>query len=188
VVERGSFIEVPRAIRLLATIRFTEALILSKAGAEGSSEISVCLKRLMIKSLNLSGKRFFTFLFILTELRTTVRAMAEDPNFSTPSDCRLRLIPVSTTPCAFLLVTRVTIMTIPAMTRNRKGTSTSPMSISILKVSGSTPPEILHAFQDENPAMGTPIKFTRSLPANAIARAKVPARTTTVNISILKSQ
>jgi len=41
----------------------------------------------------------------------------------------------------------------------------------------SAEPDSIAIWKDLNPATGTPMKFTRSFPANAMARAKVPTRT-----------
>ena len=38
-------------------------------------------------------------------------------------------------------------------------------------------PDAMKALKDSKPARGTPIKFTRSLPAKAMASANVPTRT-----------
>ena len=39
----------------------------------------------------------------------------------------------------------------------------------------------MKSLYESSPASGTPMKFTRSLPANAIASANVPMRTTNLN-------
>ncbi len=52
-------------------------------------------------------------------------------------------------------------------------------SCSILKASGKIP-EPDQAPKELYAAIGTPMKFTRSLPANAIASAKVPSMITSL--------
>ena len=51
----------------------------------------------------------------------------------------------------------------------------------IMNASGSPPPWLRKSISESRAARGTPMKFTRSLPAKAIARAKVPARTIILN-------
>jgi len=129
----------------------------------------------------------FNRLLRRTELRTMARAMPEEPNRSAPSNCRPRFTSVSVTFFAFLLVIRVMTMTTPEINRKRNGVSTFPRSMSMLNADGSAAPAVTQALKEAYPAMGTPIKLTRSLPAKAMARAKVPASTTTLRMSILKS-
>ncbi len=53
-------------------------------------------------------------------------------------------------------------------------------SDSIISSEGSKP-EAYHVLKLSSPAMGTPMKFTRSLLAKAMARAKVPYMMMTLN-------
>ena len=63
----------------------------------------------------------------------------------------------------------------PAKNKIRFGVSTFDESIPILSWSAGIP-EIVHASYDCHAAIGTPMKLTRSFPANAKANAKVPTR------------
>ena len=55
------------------------------------------------------------------------------------------------------------------------------MSEVIMKASWSPLPLVVKSMKESRPAMGTPMKLTRSLPANAMARANVPIITTSLN-------
>ena len=66
-------------------------------------------------------------------------------------------------------------MTKPEITSNIVGVGTFEANTSMLKESAGKP-EAVQASYDCQAAMGTPIKFTKSLPAKANAKAKVPTR------------
>ena len=57
------------------------------------------------------------------------------------------------------------------------------MSEVIMKVSSLPVPLAVKSRNESRPAIGTPMKLTRSLPAKAIARANVPIITTSLNTS-----
>ncbi len=67
---------------------------------------------------------------------------------------------------------------IPAANKSSVGVGTFLDMISILNSVAANPLTLIkgstHAWYDCHAAIGTPIKFTKSLPANAIAIAKVP--------------
>ena len=68
---------------------------------------------------------------------------------------------------------KVIIIINPAMIKINVGVGTLLDNIPIEKVFGSNP-EACHASNDCQAAIGTPIKLTKSFPANANAKEKVP--------------
>ena len=80
---------------------------------------------------------------------------------------------VLTTFFAFDENQRVTIIIVPETNKKIVGVWTFWVNCIILKLSAETP-EPNQALYDWKAAIGTPIKFTKSLPANASAKAKVP--------------
>ncbi len=102
-------------------------------------------------------------------------------NLSDPSDWRPRFTSVSVTDLAFLENQRVRTMIIPAARSKYVFVLTGSFRIDMPNASGSVP-EPFQARKDSRPAMGTPMKFTRSFPAKAIASAKVPNNTTNFRI------
>jgi hypothetical protein len=75
-------------------------------------------------------------------------------------------------------------MIAPAPMRKYHGVLAGPSSEVIRNPSGLPLPLAVKSMKDEKPARGTPMKFTRSLPAKARARAKVPMSTTTLKTLI----
>ena len=73
----------------------------------------------------------------------------------------------------------------PAAIKNNVGVFTGNDKDSIVKVEGSIDGLAENSLNDSSPARGTPIKLTRSLPANAIARENVPTRTIILSILTL---
>ena len=65
------------------------------------------------------------------------------------------------------------------------GVGTFEANICMLNSSAATP-DATHASYDCQAAIGTPIKFTKSFPAKARARANVPTPIITLYISTLK--
>ena len=112
---------------------------------------------------------------ILSAARTIVRDMTDEPYCSGPSSsCAAESDnSVSETCMAFFEVQSVRIIIAPAASRIRKLAGTFSESAPII-ICGS--PECLALEKASNPATGTPMKFTRSLPAKASARANVPDR------------
>ncbi|MBA7592047.1 hypothetical protein ES708_34220 [subsurface metagenome] len=117
-----------------------------------------------------------------------MRARSDDSKRSVPSSCRLRSRVVLVTDLAFLDTHKVITIIIPAIKRNVVGVCTASFSASIEKVAGSALPLAMKALKDSKPASGTPIKLTRSFPANAIANANVPTSTINFKTLILNSQ
>ena len=64
---------------------------------------------------------------------------------------------------------------------------TFPASQSIIKVVASTHHACIKSWYELSHAIETPMKFTRSFPANAAARENVPMRTIVFGILSLKS-
>ena len=60
------------------------------------------------------------------------------------------------------------------------------MSEVIMKVSSLPVPLAVKSRNESRPAIGTPMKLTRSLPAKAMARANVPIITTNLNTLTLR--
>ena len=75
-------------------------------------------------------------------------------------------------------------MITPAIMRINSGVFTSVLSTSMYMLIS---PVWLYASYAPKEASGTPIKLTKSLPAKAIARAKVPESTITFKILILNT-
>ena len=88
VVERGSFIDVPHAIRTPASIRLTEPRTRSKA-APSSGCWRVVSKRWLTHLFTLSGVWSLIHPNILIVARTSERPMRDEPNISSPCDCAL---------------------------------------------------------------------------------------------------
>ena len=111
---------------------------------------------------------------MLSAARTIVREKSDEPYCSCPSSpCAESEISVSETCMAFFEVQSVAIMMTPAVSRITKlaGTFSFRASMSMFES-----PEWRAIEKASKLATGTPMKFTRSLPAKARARAKVPER------------
>ena len=122
------------------------------------------------------------------EFLTNDLEIAEEPKRSSPSSCRLRSNVVLTTPLAFFDSHKVRTIISPASKRYRVGVWTFPCSEPIKKVFESSPGLAANALYASSPARGTPMKFTRSFPAKAMAKANVPTKTINFRIFILTSQ
>src|SRR5690606_16770123 len=110
------------AIRTPATIRLTEALIRSKAGASWPFELLLSSAgfancKLIFSCIDL-GKIRFTPFAALVDKRTTSLDKRFGLNFSFPSDCLDKPISVSVTDFAFLEKQRVSTIIAPAINNN----------------------------------------------------------------------
>ena len=180
-MERGSFSEVPNAMSRPANTRFTEARTKSNA-APSAMMASSLRKRVSSQRFMPSGIVLDIPLDSVMLKRTNVRAIGVLPKFSSPSSWRARSTEVLITLCAFFEVQRAYTMMTPAPKRKYQGVLAGPRSEVIRKPSGEAPvPLVVKSMNEEYPAKGTPMKFTRSLPAKASASAKVPSKTTTLN-------
>ncbi len=83
------------------------------------------------------------------------------------------MISVSVTFFAFFDSHKVATITNPAIINKKVGVGTLSERKPILKASGEIPVPT-QAEYDCHPAIGTPIKLTKSFPENAKANAKVP--------------
>jgi len=92
------------------------------------------------------------------------------------------LSPVLSTRFAFFDVRRVITITTPDHSRSNKFAGTFPPSHSIVNRVGSVILLAEKRSYELIAAIGTPIKFTRSFPANAVASENVPISTTSLNI------
>ena len=175
---------------ILATTRLTDALIISNVGASfpsfslfiSYSVESNCLSNHLFKP---EGKILFKLCELLMAPLTNERDKNEDPNFSSPSCWRLKPNSVCITDFAFLDVQSVITIITPAIINRYVSVFTLPDNPSINRVSGEAPGVLRKILNDSNPANGTPIKFTRSFPAKAIAKAKVPTNTISLRMSNL---
>src|SRR5690606_14684396 len=82
---------------------------------------------------------------------------------------------------------RVKTIMVPAAKRIKDSAGTDSFKLSIMSSVGAIP----DAFQVKKlwyPAMGTPMKLTKSFPAKASAKPKVPAPITTTNTFRLKTE
>ena len=184
VVDSGSFSEVAKTIKMLATVRLTEARSLSNAGLSRSKLRSLSRsKRSAIPVRHCSGIVCTTVSPVATNPRTMPRDSGPGLKRSRPSSCRLRLTSVCVTERALDETQSVTTMTAPAPIRTRLLPRTGPFSASMVNSSGARPLAD-HSCQEVSPARGTPMKFTRSLLANASASANVPASTTVASRSM----
>ena len=114
-----------------------------------------------------------------------LRATDDVPNISFSSFCWLdKSIDVCNTLRAFLLVKRAYTITAPAPTRNIIFVVAGMPSDSIVMF--TSPPLETSVWKDSRPASVTPMKFTRSLPANAMASENVPMSTTTLRTFTLQ--
>src|SRR5574344_222546 len=139
-----------------------------------------------------AGNANFTALLISIESLTIALDTEVEPNFSTPSSCLARLTSVSVTCLAFLDVHIVIAIMIPAV-RSIRGfalTGAARELISKFEPTDAAGMPALTAAEaveyESYPAMLTPIKLTRSFPAKARARAKVPASTAMFRILTLR--
>ena len=142
VVDSGSLYDVATEIKIAATTKFTEALILSKAGLSFLS-ISVLILGFMYW---LSTKSSIGFGVIFEKFSTN-----DDPaltrnlerkfgsNLSIVSSCLERSIDVLITDFAFDDVHKVSTMIIPAPNNINVGAETFSLKISIVKLSAETP-------------------------------------------------
>ena len=163
-----------------ATTRFTEARTRSYAAPSGRG-MSAGAKRRSTKFATGRGVMRCTNVPTLAPMRTRLRATREEPNISSPSSLRDSPTSVFTTLCAFFDRARENTIIRPAAKRNTGWVCAEALSESMLKLHASVLPEAAKSRNDDRPARGTPIKFTRSLPAKAVARAKVPVSTTMRN-------
>ena len=178
VVERGSFKEVPTAIKRPPSTRFTDARTRSNAT---SSRSSSGVKRLLTQFLTPRGVLRDTAVTAFVVTRTRLRANPDVPNISLPSFCCFeRPMDVCNTLLAFLLVHNATTIIRPAT--NRKNVDVFAGSASEVIMSSSAPaPDETYTRKESKPANVTPIKFTRSFPAKASAKENVPTSTTTLS-------
>ena len=170
--------EVANEISSEATVRFTVALIRSNDGASlGLGGIS---KRLLIYSSVLLGSTFEIDLFSLSDCLTIALEKEVESKRSSPASCFARFTSVSVTLLAFLDIQRVMTITIPEARSIHilawTGALSAPISIPV------SPPFATAIWYESNPAINTPMKLTRSLPANASASAKVPESTVILRI------
>ena len=110
------------------------------------------------------------------------RAGSDDPNMLSDSSWLDRLTLVFTTSLALRDSHMAVIITAPAIMRNILGVSADSLSECMMNVSGLPLPLAVKSRYELTPASGTPMKFTKSLPANAIARANVPRSTIILNM------
>ena len=118
---------------------------------------------------------------VLRTARTVRRAIFDEEKTSSPSSWRERFTVVSTTLCAFFEVKIATVIMTPAPIRKKclPGNWLSPANTCTIYSVGLAPlPLAVKSRNDSSPAKGVPIKLTKSLPAKAIAKAKVPNKTT----------
>ena len=180
VVDRGSLSEVPMAMRAPARTRLTEPRTRSKA-APWSMMVSSVLKRALNQRRTDRGVTRRTQPMSERLQRTTRRAIFDEPNISSPPAWLPRPISVCITLRAFFDVVSATTITTPAPTRNQVEVSDGPLSEPIMNEPGSPAPLAAKSVNEARPVRGTPMKLTRSLPAKAMARAKVPISTTTLS-------
>ena len=105
-----------------------------------------------------------------------------DPNRSLPAPCLLKFTSVSVTFLALRDNHKVITITKPAISNIKVLACDFPVRATIEKLSGFAPGSAMNDWNAFNPAKGTPIKLTRSFPANAIARANVPTNTIILRI------
>ena len=156
----------------------TVARISSNAAPSGST--SLFLKRVSAQLRNFSGMNPEITVPALIEALTSTLAALDEPNISSPSPCFDRPTEVLTTLKAFLDVAREMTIIAPAAMRMNGEVEAGPSSADIIWPEASPPPLAVKSLNASSPARGTPMKFTRSLPANAIANANVPSRTSTL--------
>ena len=131
------------AIRILATTKLHDALILSNAGFSPSFDAGkcTCVNRLSINLLIGSGRIRLIIFEVFTVALTIVREAMFEEKRSSPSFWRDKSTVVATTDFAFRLVIRVMIITKPEISNIYKGVSTLPFSISMVNPSGEAPPD-----------------------------------------------
>ena len=117
---------------------------------------------------------------------TILRESHMDSKRSVPSSCCPRLNSVSVTDRAFFENHKVNTIMPPAMSSNVVWDCTFLLSATMVMFSGSL--EAAAVWYAFNPAKGTPIKFTKSFAAKAMASAKVPTSTTGFRIFILNKE
>ena len=171
------------AISSAEVVRLTVARIMSN-GAPVCS-MSVTSKRREIASRSRWGTTRSMAWLVLSVARTMARAKADEPysRCSCSSFWLASESSVSVTCIALRDVQSVRIITTPAPTRKAKLAGTFSLSASIVIAESPAWRAIWKASQ---PAIGTPMKFTRSFPAKASARAKVPPRIVMRRMLILK--
>ena len=176
-------------IKILATVKFTDARTISNEGASfiflSFFWYSVSSNLFEMLFFNTLGVIFSKALLMSTAALTSVLDNMLDPKRSLPDPWRLKLTSVSVTFLALRDNHKVITITIPAINRIKVFAFDLPVNATISSPSGSVPGSAINVWNDFKPANGTPIKFTRSLPANAMARAKVPTSTIIFNISSL---
>ena len=111
----------------LASSRLTEARTRSKA-APSAMTASSCEKRALTQALTRGGVTFATVLASDIEVRTMLRATADEPNISSPSSWRERSTEVLMTFWAFFEVQSVQTMMSPAAARKKKGVRAGELS------------------------------------------------------------
>ena len=115
---------------------------------------------------------------------TKRRANLDEPNISSPPCCEPSPISVFDTLRALREVASDITMISPAPIRKTIGVLDGPLSEPIIKLWASPVPLVVKARKEASPVKGTPMKLTKSLPANASAKAKVPSKTTILNTFI----
>ena len=138
--------------------------------------------RFDVFSRQLAGITFWNTSENDVTILTIVREKYEELNLSSPSSCLPRLNSVLVTVLDFFENQSVNTIIIPAINKNNVFDLTGSFKASI--VCERNPEPEAATLKELNPARGTPIKFTRSFAAKAIASANVPVRTITFNIFI----
>ena len=161
------------AISSAEVVRLTVARIMSN-GAPVCS-MSVTSKRREIASRSRWGTTRSMAWLVLSVARTMARAKADEPysRCSCSSFWLASESSVSVTCIALRDVQSVRIITTPAPTRKEKLAGTFSLSASIVIAESPAWRAIWKASQ---PAIGTPMKFTRSFPAKASARGEGAAQ------------
>ena len=169
-----------------ASTRFTLARTKSNDAPSGIL-LSSLLKRPSSHFVTGSGIYRLIALFTFSTILTRVLAIFEELNTSSPSVCDARLLLFSTTLRAFFDILKATTITTPLPTKKKGfkalkvGFTLSVARTLITYSSGPAPlPLAAKSMYDSSPDSGTPIKFTKSLPAKAIASENVPNRTITL--------
>ena len=139
VVDNGNFNDVPRAMSIPASIRFTDALMRSNAAPCSVIDSSLSKRRLS-HNLILSGVTLFTQLISVSDHFTRRRAIRDEPNISSPVPRLLSPISVFDTLRAFFDVASDTTIIRPAPIRKYMGVLAGRFSDPIMNVFGSPAP------------------------------------------------
>ena len=116
VVDRGSFIDVPQAINIPASIRFTAPRTRSNAAPSSGWAFDESRRRLMTR-FRPWGRRSSIHENVFMAPRTSERPRRDEPNISSPWLCELNPTVVCVTWRAFLEVVSDTTIISPAPTR-----------------------------------------------------------------------